>query len=176
LGNVQVTQVGYNSPTLGTATISVFGPNFSYGIIDGNYDVDLQTGENPLASSPANVNASIEQMGTVPANAETLLFDAAVSTPLTVTFDGNVLTPVALSSGVSADGQVYSQYAANISAWENVYGALEFTADFNGTYNAVLLDDIAFSTTPLPTPEPSILGLTAIGGLIFGAWKRFAGR
>lgn len=167
LGSVQLTQVGYNSPTLGTATVSVFGPTFSYGIIDGNYDVDLQTG--------ANLNASIEQMGTIPANAETLQFDAAETTPLTVTFNGNVLNPVALSSGVSADGQGYSVYGANIAAWENVVGELEFTADFNGSYNCVLLDDISFSTTAV-SPEPSIVALTAIGGLLFGARKWFARR
>jgi hypothetical protein len=37
------------------------------------------------------------------------------------------------------------------------------------------LDDIAFSPTAV-TPEPSIFGLTAIGGLLFGARKWFARR
>jgi hypothetical protein len=66
-------------------------------------------------------------------------------------------------------------YGANIAAWENVVGELEFTADFNGSYNCVLLDDISFSTTAV-SPEPSIVALTAIGGLLFGARKWFARR
>jgi hypothetical protein len=47
LGGAQVTQVGYNVPTLGAANISLIGPNwdssdvnrtdYGGGIIDGNY-------------------------------------------------------------------------------------------------------------------------------------------
>jgi hypothetical protein len=41
--------------------------------------------------------------------------------------------------------------------------------------NNWMIDDISFSTNAI-TPEPSIVGLTAIGGLIFGARKWFARR
>jgi hypothetical protein len=37
------------------------------------------------------------------------------------------------------------------------------------------LDDITFSTTAV-APEPNIVALTAIGGLLFGARKWFARR
>jgi hypothetical protein len=184
LGGVQLTQVGYNVPSTGTAGVSLFGPNwnstdegvFGIGIIDGNYSIVLQEGANPLNSTPLEVSASIEQNGTVPSTAESIQFKASEANPLSVSFNGNILLPVALSSGVSADGLPYTLYAANISAWANQPGELEFTATVNGSENYDVLDDISFSTTPVPSPEPSIVALTAIGGLLFGARKYFARR
>ena len=104
LGTEQVTQVGYNAPANSTASITLIGPTwngpdvgtYGVGIIDGNYSVDLQTGANPLNPTPLTVNASIEQNGNVPSTAESLLFEAREITPITVSFDGNVLATVAL--------------------------------------------------------------------------------
>jgi len=180
LGTVQVTQVGYNSPANSTASITLLGPNWTSsnaatylgaGIIDGNYSVDLQTGENPLNPSPAQINASIAQNGVVPAAAESLQFKAFETTPLTVTFNGNALSPIALSSGVGEDGVPYTLYGANISAWAGQTGELQFTADFNGSFNLVVLDDITFS--PNSVPEPTMLALILIGGAALAArhWR-----
>lgn len=181
LGPQQITQVGYNSPTLGTATVSLIGPTWNSsdtstylaGIIDGNYSVDLQTGVGP-PSYTGGENVSIAQNGTVSSTAQSIQFEAFELTPLTVSFNGNFLSPVALSSGTSPDGLPYTLYGANIAPWAGVYGELEFTADFNGSFNNVVLDDIAFS--PNAVPEPSIVALTAIGGILFGARKCFARR
>ena len=183
IGTQQVTEVGYNSPANSTASITVIGPTwnnsdvgtFGVGIIGGDYSVDLQTGENPQNPTPPTVNASIQQNGTVPSTAESLQFDACETTPFSVSFNGNALVPVALSSAVSADGLPYTLYGANISAWAGQTGQLEFTADFNGSFNYVVLDDISFSPTAV-TPEPSLVALSAIGGLLFGARKWFAQR
>ena len=183
LGAQQITEVGYNSPANSTASITLIGPTwnnadvetYGVGIIDGNYSVDLQTGANPLYPTPPTVNASIEQNGSVPSTAQSLQFEAFETTPLTVSFNGNALVPVALSSGVSADGLPYTSYGANIAAWEGQTGELEFTADFNGSFNYVVLDDISFSTNVV-SPEPSIVALSTIGGLLFGARKWFARR
>ncbi len=147
---------------------------YGVGIIDGNYSVDLQTGANPLNPTPLTVNASIEQNGTVPSTAESLLFEAREITPITVSFDGNVLATVALSSGTSADGLPYTLYGANISAWASVTGELEFTAVNSGD-NFVVLDDISFSQIAV-SPEPSPLILTGIGGLILALHRRFLSR
>jgi hypothetical protein len=49
---------------------------------------------------------------------------------------------------------------------------LEFTADFNGSFNFVVLDDIAFSTQAIPEPSP--LALTGVGALVFALYRRFA--
>jgi len=180
LGDQQITQVGYNMGDNSTASVILIGPAwnssdvgiFGVGIIQGNYSLDLQTGANPLNPMPYTVNASIEQNGTVPSTAETLQFEAYELTPLSVSFNGNALVPVALSSGLSADGLPYTLYGANISAWAGQTGELEFTADFNGSFNPIVLDDISFSTNAVP--EPSIVVLSAMGGLLFGALKRFA--
>jgi hypothetical protein len=51
---------------------------------------------------------------------------------------------------------------------------LEFTAN-GGYYSSVLLDDISFSTTAV-APEPNVVALSAIGGLVFGARKWLARR
>jgi hypothetical protein len=178
LGADQQTQVGYNAPANSTASITLIGPTwnssrlvYNVGIIDGNYSVVLQTGANPTGSAAITENASIAQNGTVPSTAQSLQFDAYETTPLSVSFNGNVLIPVALSSGVSADGLPYTLYGANISAWAGQTGELEFTADFK-SYNFVVLDDITFSTTAV-VPEPSVLALMVMGGLAFGArrWR-----
>jgi hypothetical protein len=179
LGSDQQTQVLYNSPLNSTASIILIGPTWNgsdvglfngVGIIDGNYSVDLQTGAS-LSNILVSENASIAQNGTVPATAQSLLFEACETTPLSVSFNGNLLSPVALSSGVSPDGVNYSVYAANISARAGQTGELEFTADFNGSYNFVVLDDISFS--PNSVPEPSTWALMLLAGAAFGVrrWR-----
>jgi hypothetical protein len=70
----------------------------------------------------------------------------------------------------------YTLYGANISAWANDTEPLTFTAmQDNTALNNWEIDDISFSTNAV-SPEPNILALTAIGGLLFGARKRFARR
>ena len=94
---------------------------------------------------------------------------------MSVTFAGNPLSLIALSSGTSASGQPYTVYGANIAPYEGQTGQLEFTSLYNVHDPALLLDDIQFSTNAL-TPEPSPVALTALGGLLFGARKWLARR
>jgi hypothetical protein len=176
LGADQQTQAGYNATANSTASITLVGPTwngsdvgrYGVGIIHGNYSVDLQTGSLPNNIN-IRVNTSIAQNGMVPSSAESLQFDAYETTPLSVSFNGNALVPVALSSGVSADGMPYTSYGANISAWAGQTGQLEFTADFNGSFNFVVLDDITFSTNAVAVPEPNTLALILTGGLALAA-------
>jgi hypothetical protein len=167
-----VTEVLQNNYTLGAAGIDIFGPSWNQvdpGVIDGNYTVFLQS--NPISST------SIFQTATVPFDAESLQFktaDILGSGPLTVSIAGNALSPVLLSSGTSPSGQPYDVYGVNIALYANQTGELEFTAPTTSPYY-VELDDISFSTTSI-VPEPSIGVLTAVGGLLFGARKRFARR
>jgi len=167
------------------ASVCLIGPTWDsadyqgtgFGIIDGNYTVDLETGITPLNPTVTYVNASIAQTGTIPASAESLQFkETSYIQTLSVWFDGNMLLPVALSSGVSADGLPYTLYAANLSAWAGQTGELEFSTSASVNYAYDELDDISFSTTPVPTPEPNILDLTAIAGLAFSARRWLARR
>ncbi len=180
LGGNQLTQVGYNSPTIGTATISLFGPTWNssdpalpgIGIIDGNYSVVLQSGGVP--NGQGGENASIEQNGTVPSAAESLEFKAIAVGPFSVSFAGIALDPIALSTGPGPGGVPYTLYGASISAWAGQTGELEFTADLDPNEPYLVLDDIAFSTQVVPEPSP--LALTGIGALVFALYRRFARR
>lgn len=177
LGGQEITQMSYNSPTLSVATVCLIGPTWDssglassgVGIIDGNYSLDLETGITPLNPTTTYVNASIEQYGTVPSTAKSLEFKEAEG-PLTVSFNGNVLVPVALSTGVSADGLPYTLYGADISAWVGQTGELEFATSSDVDYAYAELDDISFSTTEVPEPSPFFL--VGIGLPLFAAGNR----
>lgn len=182
LGTQQITEVGYNSPTLSVATVCLIGPTWNaadvqdtgFGIIDGNYSIDLETGVTPLNPTDSYINASIEQNGMVPSTATSLQFIESGYIPVSVSFDGNALVPVALSSGVSGDGLPYTLYGVNISAWAGQIGELEFSTSSTVDYAYNELDDISFSTSTVP--EPDIVALTAMSGILFGARKWFARR
>jgi hypothetical protein len=73
-------------------------------------------------------------------------------------------------------GPNYTLYGADISAWDNTPEQLSFsTPAVNTGLNGWEIDDIAFSQTVV-SPEPRIVALTAMGGLLFGARKWFARR
>lgn len=173
LGSIPVIQVLQNNNTLGAAGIDILGPHFSFnnpGIIGGNYTVFIQSGEAP--DENGTVSASLWQSGTIPANAESLQFKAwntLGSDPLLVSFAGNSLSPVLLSTGQAASGQSYDVFGANIGVYAGQTGQLEFTAQFA---NWTELDDISFS--PTAVPEPSTLALVVMGGMSFGVreWRK----
>jgi len=158
--------------------IEIFGPgwtNVQPGIIDGNETVMLQAGgSSPLS---AGGDASISQYGQIPATALSLQFKAWSMLPnatLAVSFQGNSLSPVLLSSGQSPSGQPYDVYGVDISAYARHTGELEFTDVFDDQgLNGIELDDITFSTAAV-TPEPNTLALAVMGGLALAArrWRK----
>jgi hypothetical protein len=174
IGGVAVTQVAQDDYTLGEAYIDIFGPNWNSinpGIIDGNYTVFLQ------AFIPAQGEVTISQTGTIPADEESLQFKAwsfMSENTLSVSFAGNSLSPVVISSGASPAGQGYDVYGVNIASYAGETGQLEFSALANGTTTQVELDDITFSTAAV-TPEPNTLALVLMGGLALAA-RRWRGR
>jgi len=175
LGNSVTSVALFNDITLGSASIDLIGPGVSsslgYSVIDGQYSAVLQAGG--VSPGGSSVAASIVQSGTIPASDVSLELKAWVpgDGSLSVSFDGYSLPLVALSSGVAPSGQSYSVYGANIAPYAGENGQLQFTAN----WGSVELDDISFSPTGV-APEPGIIALTAIGGLLFGARKRFAPR
>ena len=172
IGGVPVTEVLQNNYTLGAASIDIFGPNWAFlgpGIIGGNYTVFLQT----FFASEGNV--SLWQSGTVPPNAESLQFSAwSQYSPanFSVSFGGNNLSLVVLSSGTAQSRQSYDVYGANIAPYAGQTGQLEFTALADNPPGDIELDDISFSTQSVPEPSPLVL--TGIGALVFALYRRFA--
>lgn len=174
IAGASVTQVLQNNYDLGSPSVDILGPDWNSvapGIIGGNYTVFLQAGVNPQDLSP--VDASIWQNGTIPAGEQSLQFKAWNFLPpyssFSISFAGNVLNPVVLSSSQTAQGQPYTLYGVNIAPYAGQSGNLEFTAvgDLNGP-SWVEFDDIAFSTTVVP--EPNVIMLSAFAGLLI--WVR----
>jgi len=172
INGVPVTQVMLNTSAVGQASIDLFGPGYKYvnpGVIDGNYTVFLQ------AFSTSEGNVSLWQNGTIPANAASLQFSAyqlqTANEAFSVSFAGNSLSPVALSSRQSPSGQLYTVYGVNIAPYAGDTGQLEFTAVAGNGESGIELDDIAFS--PNAVPEPRTLALLVMGGVALAArrWR-----
>jgi hypothetical protein len=160
-GSIQQFQITYNDPALGSTFVTLNATNGAQ--ISGNFSVLLQGG---LTASAA----SISQTGLVPVSALSLLFEAQPSAgTLQVSLGGQNLSLFALSSGAN-----YTLYGANISTFAGRTEQLTFSAleDLQDLYNNWNIDNIQFSSMPIP--EPSVLGLSALGGLIFGLrrWKK----
>ena len=170
LGSSLQTQVEYNVTTIGDANIAILGPTWSTtepGIIDGNYSALLEAGAVPGGLGAA----SIEQTGTIPANAESIQLKAWMygnQSDFGISFAGSNLTPVLLSSAAN-----YNIYGVNIAPYAGQTGTLEFSANFD-TQGAtwVNLDDITFSSTAV-TPEPNAMVLILTGGVAFASrrWR-----
>jgi hypothetical protein len=128
------------------------------GALDGNYSVLLQGG----GTAPY---ASISQTGFVPVSAESLDFKAerfgvGVGT-LQVSLGGQNLSYFALSNGPN-----YTLYGADISAFAGQTEQLTFSALDDQYPNNWAIDDIQFSSEPVP--EPTTFALAALGGLLLG--------
>jgi len=153
----------YNSASLGSTSVSILGTSGFPPALDGNFSIYLYGGS--TASS-----ASISQTAVVPVSAASLLFEAQQSGTgtLQVSLGGQNISFFALSSGAN-----YTLYGGNIpSAFDNQSEQLMFSA-LEGGNNFWNIDDIQFS--PSAVPEPSVLGLSALGGLLL-AWRRWKKR
>lgn len=117
------------------------------------------------------VPAALAQSGLVPADAESLRFSLgslSFVSDFSVTFIGQEVPFYALSAGPN-----YTLYGGDISAFKGLTGELRFTeTPIMSPFSKAFLDDIFFSTQPIP--EPSVFGLFALGALLFG-W-RWCGR
>ena len=165
-GTDQTTQVIYNGISTGGFFISVIDSNAPvFSPIQGNYSAFLFGGGD---ASP--YSATISQTGLVPSGTESVLFDAYESeASFIVSLGGQNIEVTALQTFSH-----YTLYGGNIPS--SLAGELE-TLSFTEPPAAgsppsfFELDDIQFSTSPVP--EPSTLALTVLSDLsLFWRWRK----
>jgi hypothetical protein len=127
-------------------------------LIDGNFSAILA---GPGLSS---VPMSIAQSGTVPAGSESLRFLAGA--PFLVSFAGHSIAIALLGPG-NPNGLLYG---GDISAYAGEYGQLVFQTYALSSGGVNPLDDISFSTQPIP--EPGALSILFVGALMLSRRPR----
>jgi len=174
VGGVQQSSAAYNRVALDSSAISIIDHGWSNpfggvgGVIDGSFTAVLQAG---VVGSITNVaDTTLSQTAVVPSSAQSLQFKAYLAgsplSALEVTLGGQQLSLTALGSGAN-----YTLYGAAIPAWAGQTAELDFTVLAGNPHisnNYVFLDDIQFSNSSIP--EPSTLGLSALGALLLG-WR-----
>ena len=165
-GNVEQSQITFNDPSLGATAVTLY--TTGYPVIEGNYSVLLQGGVTLSRGAETPAAASISQTGLIPAGTQSLLFETELGYELLDVYIGSQNVPLtAVRSGPN-----YTLYGTDISAWAGQTEQLTFSAPSSGVLNDWLLDDISFSAVP----EPGMVALSAMSGLLFGARKCFARR
>jgi PEP-CTERM motif len=157
LGSIAQTVVPYNGLSLGGANVSIIDTNNTGGLLPlrGKYSVLLQG-----SSFGAPTAASVGQTGQIPINTLSLLFFQSLTVyGLQVTFNGQAI-PL-FQTGATTN---YAIMGGDISAFAGQTGQLLFSALPN--LGNALLDNIQFSSSPIP--EPSSLALVALGCGLFG--------
>lgn len=152
------TEITYNTLPIFAPDIAILGTNGGTPPLDGNFTIELYGGV-------SDAGVSISQTGLVPANTASIRFlaqppDPLSGGPLLVSLGGQNISFSAISTGPN-----YTFYGGNIpSALTGQISQLTFTVPV-GAQNYWEIDDIQFSSSPVP--EPSALGLLALGGLFF---------
>jgi hypothetical protein len=171
LGTEQVTEVFQNNLSLGGASIDVLGPYWSYGgIIDGQYTLVLQPGG---YTGGGFADASVAQIGRLPGDAQSIQMEVLGSSEyFSVSFAGQNIPLLPIGGGTN-----YTLYAGDISGFAGQTGELRLTGLTTPSRpdNAIFFDGIVFS--PHPVPEPTVVGLFALGMLLLGIlWGRESNR
>jgi hypothetical protein len=148
--------------------IELIGTNTITKPVQGDYSILLRGG---VTGFPAgNITAAIGQTGLVPLSTESLTFWGEFRGKLS--FGGQTLAYSVI--GKTAD---YNIYGANISAYAGDNGQLLFSTVPNPNAPGELggtIDNIQFSTVPVPVPEPGEMALMASGVLVFLGVRRNA--
>jgi hypothetical protein len=163
INGAQQTDIIYNNVSTGAAQVNLEGTNNigNYPLIQGKYFILLQGDSNIFGLS-----AAIGQTGQIPITARSMTFlgEGALfgMSTLDITFGGQ-----AVSFSQTGSTANYIVYTADVSAYAGQTGQLLFTA-LPGDFG--YLDNIQFSTTPVP--EPGELALTALGLSLLGSLRR----
>jgi hypothetical protein len=153
--------IGYDGVSLGGAAVTLDDTNatsLAPAPIQGNYSILLQ-GATYTGGAGNPTNASVGQTGTIPTGAQSLTFWGS---QFQVTFNGQVLSLVDISNALN-----YTVWGSDISSFAGQTGQLLFTAVADIPFaSGGLLDNIQFSS--LPVPEPTEFALGVLGALILG--------
>jgi hypothetical protein len=162
LGGAPQATVWHNGLSLGSPQINIVGPNQTFGILEGQFTVLLQT-------DPAR-GATLSQTGLIPNWAESLrcviMIGASSEThplPL-VSVGGSVLGVVPLSAN---EFSIWTPIlvGVDVAAWRGQVKELTIGLDVvPNTSRDLWLDSISFS--PEPIPEPGVVALLLCGGLL----------
>ena len=148
-GTNQLSTIFYDVTSAFTE-VQLWDTNSALPIIGGTFSVGLLGG-------------SINQAGVVPTNAMSLMFGAyfiGSVHALDVSFAGQTLPFVPLSSNPN-----YTVSGADIGGFAGQAGSLAFS----GT--GFMLDDIEFSSQPIPEPSSAVFGLLSLGGLLLSTLR-----
>ena len=170
-GSSQTSDAWYDGISIGGAMISVVDDNApAFAPLQGNYSAFLFGG-----GGIGGLSASISQTGTISAGTQSITMDAWEygASPI-VAINGVAINMMPVQTFAN-----YSVYGGTVpSADVGPPVTLSFTvpAPASGGPSMFELDDISFSTNVVASPEPNMVALSAIGGLLFGARKWFARR
>ena len=162
LNGISQTYVGYDDVSLGAGAVWLYDTNSGtgYATPQGKYFVYLQGGYKN-GGSPA-----IGQTGTIPVGSQSIYF-WGVDGDMTITFNGFLLAFFKYNSTPN-----YDIWAADVSAYAGQTGELRFTAPDGNAFNDGnpfgangLIDNIQFSSSPVPEPQAAVLGV--LGVLLF---------
>ena len=157
------TVVSYNDLSLGAPAVDLMGPNFPNGAgytpLQGSYSVLLQyfgiDGGPPTLSQTATIPSGTQSISFLVSSGQ----NVADSTATVVTLNGVNIPLVAIAG---------DRVAGNVSAFAGNSAQLTFSTINSDV--SIYFDDIQFS--PSAVPEPSVLGLFALGGLLL-VWRRW---
>jgi hypothetical protein len=145
--------VSYNDLSIGAPAVDLMGPSFpnfvGYTPLQGSYSVLLQYFGEP---SPP----TLSQTGLVPAGTESINFLVATGeSDAVVTLNGTPISLIPIAGG---------RLTGDVSAFAGTVAQLTFSTTSTGyAGNWLYFDDVQFSASPIP--EPSVLGLSVLGGL-----------
>jgi PEP-CTERM motif len=176
IGNVYPSEIWQNAISLGGGGISINDTNtgFSFAPLAGKYSVFL-FGGNYVSGEFFPESATISQSGLVPVGSQSIqmrIGNYGGMGIFAVALNGQQISMIPL-----AVFPTYTLFGGNVSPFANQTAALSITAlkvTSGPGPNPVLLDNIQFSSAPIP--EPSALALAALGCGLFGFrhWRKIS--
>jgi hypothetical protein len=132
------------------------------GPLSGNYSMSFVSGHESSSLSSPWINAYLSQVGVIPTDARSLTLMA--NGPLSVSINGAVAPLISLGG---------SSFAVDVSPYSGATAEIRFTNTSMQFFDAVNLDAIEFSTSPVPEPATWLLLCTgAIGASAFRQARR----